>query len=150
MKDKFASDDQLTMLANEIATASPYLIAARKFRWQIIFVNNPLGQDEVAGRCKKIDPAIRYLWEYDYLILISRKHFDEMTLHDKVHLIAHELYHIAASEDGTPAIRNHSGDCCDIFSHDKQPGEIAKEVFSQLRHIKVFETQKRMEVLATA
>lgn len=143
MTDRYEDNASLSLLATEILTSytGEHLNDAKAFQWKIIFTTGSLGREEVAGKCTKIDGAIRYLWENDFLIQIQKDEFDKATDRDKIRILAHELHHIGKNDHDEPAIRHHGGDFCEIAAHDKLSYKIAGEIYKQLNHLKDFTRQ---------
>ncbi len=144
--EKYSEDAHLTGLANEILKTydGTELLDANIFQRRIIFTNSSLGDEEIAGKCKKIDGAIRFLWGNDFLILIHKPTWDASPPLEKTRILVHELLHIEEGENGEAAIRKHGGDFCMISSHDKQSYRIAESVYRKLRTLKEFQTQQEI------
>lgn len=149
--ERYLEDGKLSVLAKEIldqtalADIGDPLHDAEKFQFKIIFVNGSLGDEEAAGKCKKIEGAISYLWGIDYLILIQKTLFDAATPLEKTRVLVHELYHILASDKGEPEIRKHWGDYCSIPSHDKFSYEVASAIERKLKNLKAFLQQVELD-----
>src|SRR5712692_6605976 len=105
---KYSEDGHLAVLTNEILSTykGPELGAAGASRYKILFTESSLGDEEIAGKCRKMDGAVRYLYDLDYLILIHKPTFDSMTALEKTRILVHELHHIDADEDKEPLIRH--------------------------------------------
>lgn len=149
MTERYSEDGQLSILAKQILDTyeGNDLDDAKTFQWRILFTSQTLGHEEVAGKCTKVDGAIRYLWSNDFIILIHRQSFDSATDLEKVRIIAHELHHIGKNEHDEPAIRRHEGDFCEIPSHDKRSFKIAGEIHRNLPALRAFTRQ--VEVVVT-
>jgi len=144
--ERYSEDAHLTGLANEICKIydGSELRDASTFQKRIIFTNSSLGEEEIAGKCKKIDGAIRFLWGNDFLILIHKPTWDASPPLEKTRILVHELLHIAEGEDGEALTRKHGGDFCAIPSHDKQSYRIAEGIYQKLRTLKEFQTQQEI------
>ncbi len=148
--ERYSEDAHLTGLANEILKIydGSELLDASTFQKRIIFTSSSLGDEEIAGKCKKIDGAIRFLWENDFLILIHKPTWDASPPLEKTRILVHELLHIAEGEDGEASIRKHGGEFCSIASHDKQCYRIAEGIYRKLRTLKEFQTQQEIAELS--
>jgi len=146
--EKYVENGKLEVLVNEILTKwdGDELADAETFQWKILFTNGSLGDEEVAGKCRKIDGPIRYLWGVDYLLLIHKPSFDAGTPREKTRILVHELHHIAQSENGEPQIRKHAGDFCSIPEHDKLSYRIAEAIYRKLDNLSEFLTQEELPV----
>jgi predicted metallopeptidase len=151
-KWKYATDANLTGLFREmLAEYDGFELAeAATSIWKILFTNNSLGDEEIAGRCQKVSGAIRHLWGIDYIILIQKTHWDAASPVEKVRTLVHEATHIKTSKDGEPEIRKHGGDFCTIAAHDKQSYRIAELVYRKLKTLKEFQTQQEIVVAVPA
>lgn len=140
---KYQEDGRLPVLAQEILNhyKGEELNAAKSFQWRVIFTDSSLGINEPAGKCRKIDGAISYLWHVDFLILIHRQTWDGLTNQQKTHLLVHELHHIAVGDNDEPKIRPHAGDFCEIAAHDKTCQRIASEIWRDLKNLEGFNKQ---------
>ncbi|SRR6266567_1012119 len=147
-KEKYQEDGHLSVLFNELLKESPELREASQFQWRIIFTNNSLGDEEVAGKCQKISGAISYLWGVDFMILIQKSHWDAATPLEKTRILVHEATHMAESEKGEPKVRRHEGDFCSIPAHDKNSYRIAEAIYRRLKNLNEFQTQE--EIIVTA
>lgn len=151
---KFYSDAGLTKLSREIlesagniddvtvAGGAP-LSEARATPFRIMFSSKK--SDRFAGKCYKVDEALRTIIGFDFYIIIYKPNFDEQTQLDKVHTVAHELHHIMLDDEDRPRIRRHNGEFCEIRSHDQFPAALAKRILPDLlkgETLKTFETQK--------
>jgi predicted metallopeptidase len=146
-KEKYLENGALEILAKEVieeVEAIDQPIDAGIFQWKILFTNTNLGDEEIAGKCKKIDGAIRYIYGIDFLILIQKETWDAASPLEKTRILVHELTHIAQGEKGDPQIRKHAGDFCSIPEHDKQSYKIAEAIYRKLPRLKEFETQQEI------
>jgi Putative phage metallopeptidase len=146
LTERYQEDGKLTVLAGEVLKAyrGDALNDAKAFQFRIIFTTQTLGHEEVAGKCTKIDGAIRYLWSNDFIILIKKDEFEKATAIDKTRIIVHELHHIGKNEHDEPAIRRHMGDFCEIPAHDKLSYGIARQIVKDLPSLKDFTTQEEI------
>ena len=148
MTQRYESDGKLPILVKEILDAykGNELNDAKAFQWRVIFTNQTLGHEEVAGKCTKVDGAIRFLWSNDFIIQLHKPTFDAATALEKVRIIAHELHHIGKDDHDEPAIRRHAGDFCEIPAHDKLSYKIAGEIYKHIGTLKDFTTQSEVVV----
>jgi hypothetical protein len=147
-KWKFQEDGHLSVLFNELLKNYDgiELNDANTFQSRILFTNNSLGDEEVAGKCMKISGVIRHLWGVDFIVLIQKTCWDAATPLEKTRILAHEAHHMKESEDGEPTVRKHGGDFCSIPEHDKQSYRIAELVYKKLKNLKEFTTQQEITV----
>lgn len=146
MTQRYESDGKLPILVKEILDnyRGNELNDAKAFQWRVIFTNQTLGHEEVAGKCTKVDGAIRFLWSNDFIIQLHKPTFDASTAIEKVRIIVHELHHIGKDDHDEPAIRRHAGDFCEIPAHDKLSYKIAGEIFKQIKTLREFTTQSEV------
>lgn len=131
--DKYEMSPVLTQFAFQVQNIVPELSDARSAVWEIFYVDT-LGSDDedVAGRCKKLDPAVRFRTKVDYYILVVKEKFVKMTVKEKLRLISHELFHIERSEGKKSKtiqwkVRHHKGDFCSIQEHDRYSFMLAEK-----------------------
>ena len=144
-EERYEESSELTSLAHEIAAASKHLSESSTFNWGLVFTS--IEQEHYGGKCRRLDEAMRFKTELDYLIVIYKEHFEKMKPDEKVALIVHELHHIVSSSRGNPQLRKHGGDYCEIPSHDKFSQDIAASIIGKLPTITKMPFQTTMEEL---
>jgi hypothetical protein len=143
MPHRYEEDGHLPVLVKEILDSyrGSELNDAKAFQWRVLFTTQTLGHEEVAGKCTRVDGAIRFLWSNDFIILIHKPTFDSATTLEKTRILVHELHHIGKDEHDEPTIRRHAGDFCEIPAHDKLSYKVAHEIYRNLKNLKEFTTQ---------
>ena len=87
--------------------------------------------DHIAGKCRKLDGAIKFQTGLDFLILIHKPPFTTSNTLDKFRVVCHELYHIQWEKKHFK-VRHHDGDFCEIAAHDKFSYALAAKALSIL------------------
>lgn len=129
-KREYSESPALEELASRIANSTPELIDSLSAKWRVIYSSTEL--EHLAGKCRKLDGALKFQTKLDFIIFVHRPPFMEMDERRKFRVICHELYHIEQKEKGFK-VRKHGGDFCEIESHDTFSFELADRAMQTMK-----------------
>lgn len=139
MPEYAESKELLKLFRDVLKHSGDSLAQARGIKYLVVLTDQET--DHWAGKTSVVEGAIRFKTGFQFTIKIVADEFQSSNDPQKVKIVIHELNHIDFNEKGSPKIRRHEGDFCEIPEHDKFSETIYQEIKDQI-HVPTFFFEK--------